>query len=168
LRIAAERADTGGRVLSAANAALPWPDQPIEVLWHATTLLREHRGDGHVAALVTHGLDPVETLVWRTALGGYDRAGMQAARGWTDAEWVAAELRLKQRGWLDHDGAANELAREAHTEVEAVTDRLAIAAWKDMDLDRVKAVARPLAMRAASLLPYPNPIGLPDPRTVLA
>lgn len=166
LRTAAERLDAGGRILAAANAALPWPDEPLEMLWHACTLLREHRGDGHVAALVTHGLDGTEVLVWRTALGGYDRAGLQAARGWTDDEWAAAAGRLTARGWLDGDGTATDLARDAHAEVEKVTDELAFAAWDGIDLDRVEAVVRPLTTRAASHLPYPNPIGLPDPRTM--
>ncbi|HZM74497.1 MAG TPA: hypothetical protein VFC19_02160 [Candidatus Limnocylindrales bacterium] len=164
MRTAAERIDVGGRVLAAANAALPWPDEPIDVLWHACTLLREHRGDGHVAALMICGLDGVEALAWRTALGGYDRAGLQPARGWTDNEWSSAVERLMARGWLNDDGTPTELARDAHTEAEAVTDRLAIAAWDGIDLDRVRAVVQPLATRAASLLPYPNPIGLPDPR----
>jgi Helix-turn-helix family len=168
LRIAAERIDTGGRILGAANAALPWPDEPIEVLWHASTLLREHRGDGHVAALVTCGLDPAEVLAWRTGLGGYDRAGLQAARGWTDDEWSAAVQRLTARGWLNHDGTPTELARSAYADAEAVTDRLAIVAWEGIDLDRVRAVVQPFTMRAASLLPYPNPIGLPDPRALLS
>jgi hypothetical protein len=164
LRAAAERIETGGRILAAANAALPWPDEPVEVLWHASTLLREHRGDGHVAALVTAGLDGIETLAWRTALGGYDRTGLQPARGWTDEEWSAAQHRLAARGWLNDDGTPTPLARDAHAEAEAVTDRLAIAAWDGIDLDRVRAVVEPLALRAAGLLPYPNPIGLPDPR----
>jgi len=167
LRTAAEQIDFGGRVLAAANAALPWPDEPIEVLWHATTVLREHRGDGHVAALLTCGLDGVEALAWRTALGGYDRTGLQPARGWTDEEWSAAEGRLMARGWLNDDGTPTSLAHDAHAETEAVTDRLAIAAWPGIDLDRVRAVVEPLTIRAAGLLPYPNPIGLPDPRTLL-
>jgi len=166
LGTAAERIDSGGRVLAAANTALPWPDEPIEVLWHASTLLREHRGDGHVAALVTSGLDAVEVLVWRTALGGYDRTGLQPARGWTDDDWSAAARRLTARGWLDDDGTPTDLARRAHADVEAVTDRLAIAPWHGIDLDQVMAVVKPLAMRTAGLLPYPNPIGLPDPRAL--
>jgi hypothetical protein len=164
LRTAAERVDVGGRILGAANAALPWPEHPVEMLWHASTVLREHRGDGHIAAVVTAGLDPAATLVWRTALGGYDRTGLQPARGWTDDEWQAAAQRLTERGWLNDDGTPTDLARDAHVEVEAVTDRLAIAAWEGIDLDRVEAVLQPLTVRAVGLLPYPNPIGLPDPR----
>jgi hypothetical protein len=165
LRTAAERVEVGGRVLAAANAALPWPDEPIDVLWHATTILREHRGDGHVAALVNAGLDGAETLVWRTALGGYERSGLIGARGWTEDEWSAAADRLTARGWLDGEGEPTEAARAAHVDVEATTDRLAIASWDGIDLDRAIATVQPLSVRVASRLPYPNPIGLPDPRT---
>lgn len=164
LRAAAERVETAGRVLGAANAALPWPEAPVEVLWHAATVLREHRGDGHVAALVTEGLDGCESVVWRTALSGLRRGDPQQARGWTDEDWAAAEERLVSRGWLDPDGAPTESARTAATEMEAVTDRLAGKPWAGSDTARAEEVLAPLAVRVAALLRYPNPIGLPDPR----
>src|SRR5207245_6103215 len=50
-RTAAESASGAGRPLFAANADLAWPDKPHLVLWQATTLLREHRGDGHMVSL---------------------------------------------------------------------------------------------------------------------
>ncbi len=55
-----------GRPLFAAHAELPWPEDDVLALWHAATLVREHRGDGHVSVLQTRGLDPVEA----TVLGG--------------------------------------------------------------------------------------------------
>jgi len=66
-REAALAAPTAGRAMAAANAALPWPEPPHLVLWHAQTVLREQRGDGHVAALLTAGLDPVESLALHAA-----------------------------------------------------------------------------------------------------
>ncbi|WP_238440157.1 hypothetical protein, partial [Frankia sp. AgB1.8] len=113
LRSTAEAAPVAGRVLGAANAALPWPDDPVAVLWHASTILREHRGDGHVAALVTAGLDAPESLVWRVSRGGTDRAFYQRIRGWTDDEWDAAADRLRARGGLAAPGAAAAPARAA-------------------------------------------------------
>ena len=53
---AATGAPTEGRVLYAGLRALPVPEEPVARLWHAATLLREHRGDGHIAALVTEGI----------------------------------------------------------------------------------------------------------------
>src|SRR5262245_54763323 len=66
---AARAADTAGRPLAAAIADLPWPASSHLRLWHAATLLREHRGDGHVVALQAAGLDPVESLVSLAAVG---------------------------------------------------------------------------------------------------
>jgi hypothetical protein len=78
--------DCAGRVLAAANAALPAPDDALARLWQAATVLREHRGDGHFAALVTAGIDGCEALVLRCALD-LRREDVQPARGWTDEQW---------------------------------------------------------------------------------
>ena len=131
LEEAARAVDLPGRVLAAAHADLPWPPDPIGRLWHAATILREHRGDGHVAALLTAGVDGCESLVWRV---GVDRGGLRAvtqpARGWTDEQWQAAARRLEQRGWLTAEGAATAAGRDAYAEVEALTDGLAAAPWR--------------------------------------
>ena len=68
-REAALAAATAGRTLAAANADLPWPDEPHLVLWHAINVLREHRGDGHISALLAAGLDPCQALVSFAAVG---------------------------------------------------------------------------------------------------
>ena len=96
-----------GRPLFAAHAELAWPDEPHLALWHAVTVLREFRGDGHVAALVTEGLDGCEALVTHGAAAGGNppAAILQATRGWSDAAWAAAGDRLRDRGLLDRDDA---------------------------------------------------------------
>jgi hypothetical protein len=160
-------------VLGAANADLPWPsgDDPLETLWHAATILREHRGDGHVAALLVAGLDGVESLVWRAALEDEknrttEQTGkglLQPVRGWTDEEWLAASYRLSTRGWLTADGAANDVARRRYTEIEETTDQLARGPWQqlgDAATRRCAELLTPIARRAATYLPQPNPIGL--------
>ena len=112
LREAAGAAEVYGRVLAAANAAQPWPSDDLGTLWLAATVLREHRGDGHLAALLVEGLDGAEAMVWRVALNdGRGRKLAQPARGWSDEEWDAARTRLHQRGHLDGEGAATEKAR---------------------------------------------------------
>lgn len=97
LRSVLDGADHGGRVLSAAYAALPWPDEPHLALWHAATLWREWRGDGHNAALVAAGLRPLEALVLYDAwvretspatAGTRGRPFLQPSRKWTDDEWM--------------------------------------------------------------------------------
>ncbi|HEV7709632.1 MAG TPA: hypothetical protein VGP16_15655 [Asanoa sp.] len=162
LREAALSVSTTGRALAAANAALPWPDDPLGVLWHAATILREHRGDGHVAALLVTGLHGAETVVWRASVD-QRRSYLQPARGWTDDEWAAAAARLLDRGWLDADGAT-KAALDARDQIEETTDRLAAAPWialGEQRTARLREVLLPLSARARAALPEETPIGLP-------
>jgi hypothetical protein len=162
LRGAALSLDVLGRPLAAANADLPWPQDPLETLWHAATLLREHRGDGHVAALLVAGLDGCETLVWRAAMDN-ERAVLQPNRGWSDEEWQAAADRLAGRGLLDADGSATQAAFTVRTQVEATTDALAAGPWRALGAARSARLAEalaPLTAAASSVLPHPDPIGL--------
>ena len=75
-------------------------------LWHAITLLREFRGDGHIAALVESGVGPCEALVLQSTYGAIPRATLQQTRKWPDDEWDAAVDALRSRGWLDATGGA--------------------------------------------------------------
>jgi hypothetical protein len=166
-REAAEAVEVAGRPLGAANAALPWPGDPLEVLWQAATVLREHRGDGHVAALLVAGLDGCESLAWRAALDS-ERRLLQPARGWSDQEWDQASARLAARGWLDADGVPTAAAVAARDEVEARTDALAAGPWRavgESAAARLAQLLHPLAARAGADLPFPNPIGVPAPGT---
>ena len=112
LETAAGRVETAGRVLGAVNAALPAGEYPLARLWQAATTLREHRGDGHVAALVAAGLDPVETLAWRCRVDQSPGVHL-LARGWSEEQWAAAEERLVERGWLTADGKPTAHGRAA-------------------------------------------------------
>lgn len=156
----AEGLDHGGRVLSAAHAAQPWPDDPLERLWHAATLLREHRGDGHVAALVAAGLDGCEALVLRSGID-VPRSELQPYRGWTDEEWEAAGARLAGRGLLGVDGVATREGRALLASVEEATDLAAGRVWDGPEVGELQALLPPLAAACASALRFPNPIGLP-------
>ncbi|MER6301242.1 hypothetical protein ABT247_16985 [Kitasatospora sp. NPDC001539] len=163
LEQAASRLDCAGRVLAAANAALPRPSGLYERLWQAATVMREHRGDGHVAALVAAGLDGCEALVIRCAMD-MRRDQLQPMRGWTDAEWEAAAGRLVERGWLTAAGAVTELGRTRHQSLEAATDLAAARVWEGYpraELDRLAAALKPIAALCRSQLPY-YPAGLPD------
>ncbi|MFD9123301.1 hypothetical protein [Kitasatospora sp. NPDC059571] len=164
LERAVDGLDCGGRVLAAANAALPRPDGRLARLWQATTVLREHRGDGHVAALVAEGLDGCEALVLRCALD-VRREALQPHRGWTDEEWDAAAARLAERGWLAPDGTITADGRSRHRALEAVTDLAAARVWAGFhrtELDELAAVLRPISTACRAELPPANPIGLPQ------
>ena len=163
-RDAALAAPLAGRALAAANAALSWPEPPHLVLWHAQTVLREQRGDGHVAALLTAGLDPVEALVLFAANHGTDVPELRRKRGWTPEEWDAGAKRLTDRGLIT-GGALTPSGRALRSEVEAQTDALAdapLAALGDRRAARLAALAEPLvaAIVAGGGFLHGNPMGL--------
>jgi hypothetical protein len=167
-RAALEGLTIDGRALAAANVALEWPDEPHLALWHATTVLREHRGDGHVVALVAAGLDGPQALVTMAATGAVPRAMLQAARGWDDEAWDASTGGLIERGWLNEDGTQTTSGAEARREIEDLTDLLAAEPWERLgedDTESLRAVLTPLAgaIASAGSVPVPNPIGLPLP-----
>ena len=139
-RCAALAAGTAGRQIAAANADLPWPAEPHLVLWHAINVLREHRGDGHIAALLTAGLDPCEALVSFAAIGAAPEE-VFASRGWSAQEWSAALDRLAARGWADAAGQATQRGRDGRDEVEWRTDRLADAPWQALGPARAQRLA---------------------------
>ncbi len=167
-RTAAEACDVAGRALFAAHSALPWPDAPHLQLWHAATLLREYRGDGHVAALLAGGIDGCEAHVTLVGAGGTPREAIQPHRGWSDEEWEAAEKRLRSRGWLDDAGQLTNAGQSARLHVEARTDALAERPWAALGADgcaRLRELVFPLsdAIVRAGDLPMPNPLGLSWP-----
>jgi hypothetical protein len=123
-RRAAEACDPSGRVLFAGYSALPWPGTSALDLWHACTLLREHRGDSHHLALAAAGVDGVECHVLMAAHGHGNRASILPIRGWTEAEWTAAQDRLAGRGWLAAGGALTPAGRAGRAAIEAHTDDL--------------------------------------------
>ena len=157
---------SSGRALFAANAALPWPDAPHLALWHGLTCLREHRGDGHNAALASAGIDGCQAHVLAGAAGGAPRDVTQPTRGWSDERWDAAVADLAARGILDRDGAITTAGRACHRHVEATTDALAARPWTSIGRERAEAVLAVLlpwarAIQGAGTIRQPNPMGLP-------
>ena len=157
----------GGRPLAAAWAAQPAPTEPVLALWHSLSVLREHRGDGHVIANVAAGFDGLEAHVMQAAAGGAPRDWLQRARGWTDEDWDAAADRLTRRGWLDGDALTPEGA-QARAHVEELTDALAAEPWTHLGADGTEQLVARLAPLSAAVaasgdIPFPNPIGVPRP-----
>ncbi|MFD5009535.1 SCO6745 family protein [Streptomyces chartreusis] len=164
VRRAAEAANTAGRPLAAANAALDWPEAPHLQLWHAATILREHRGDGHIAALMVAGLDPVEALVSFAAIGAASVERFES-RGWSAGEWASARDRLAARGLVDADGAATDAGRELRGTVEEHTDQLAAAPWQSLtgaEIDRLVELLGEfwVAVLSSGLLPSETTLGI--------
>lgn len=137
-----------GRPLFAGHASLPWPEEPHLVLWHAQSLLREYRGDGHIAALAVEGLDGCEALVTHGAAGEVAPEVLQATRQRTAGDWTGAQQRLQARGWLDSDNAPTELGRAGRDRIEERTDELAAAPYDAIGVDgceRLRALCRPIS-----------------------
>jgi hypothetical protein len=141
-----------GRPLYAAHADLPWPADPVLQLWHGVTLLREHRGDGHIASLVQHGLTGLEALVTHTLTGrGFTRQSAQLTRGWSDEEWAAAEAALTARG-LVAEGALTEPGVALRAAVERDTDALSAAPFAQLGAERTERVSELAAGLTGRLL----------------
>ncbi len=144
--IAARAIDTDGRPVAAALAALEWPDRPHLALWHAISILREYRGDGHVASLVTHRIDGLESLVLHAAMGEIPRDALLMTRGWSTEEWDAAVDRLAARGLVDDAAAFTPAGRAFRDSIEDETDVLALDPWTTLgqaDSDELRALVRP-------------------------
>jgi hypothetical protein len=147
-----------GRPLCAGHADLPWPDQPHEVLWHAQSILREFRGDGHVALLLTHGLSGLDALVTHAAAGDVPAPILRSTRGWPDAQWDGAVSSLRARGWLaDGDGLTlTEWGAGQRQEIEDQTDMLASSPYVGLGEEgcaELRALARPWSKAFAAVLP---------------
>ena len=144
---------TEGRPLFGGHAGLDWPDGPLEQLWHAQTLLREFRGDGHIAQLVDHGLDGIEALVLHEATGELPPSVLRQTRGWSEDEWAAATDRLRERGWIRPAGTAEHLTLSEEgaairRDIEVATDRLSVYAYEaigEEGCDTLRGLARPLS-----------------------
>ena len=163
--LAARSAALDGRPLFAANRALPWPESPLAKLWQAATLLREHRGDGHVAVLVAEGVSGREANVLHVAAGAVPAAFIKRSRDYTDEEWGTCTEHLAVRGLISAAGDLTEAGRALKDRLEERTDTLALAALAALDDDAVEklfAALTPLtrAVVAGGDIPAETPMGL--------
>ncbi|MDA2890557.1 hypothetical protein PDG61_06525 [Mycolicibacterium sp. BiH015] len=162
---ATENLEVSGRVLFAANRALPWPREPLARLWHAATLLREHRGDGHVAVLTAHGVSGRECNVLHAAAGKVPADMIMRSRDYDEAQWTQVQGQLQQRGVLDAAGELTEAGRDLKTEIEDRTDAVALPALAALDDSEVEALFQALTpitrkVVAAGDIPAGTPMGL--------
>lgn len=154
-----------GRALFAANRALPWPEEPVARLWHATTLLREHRGDGHVALLVANGVSGRECNVLHSIADRVPKDFITMSRQYDDDEWRACSDELAARGILNDDGELTDSGRELKQHLEDTTDALALAAFDVLDDDELELLFRTLtpitrAVIEGGDIPPATPMGL--------
>lgn len=151
-----------GRPIFAANQALGQPADPVAALWQCATSLREHRGDGHVAALVATDVSGIEAHQLVVAGGRISDELLRSVRGWTADEWGSAKDRLAGQGLIDDSGLTT-LGRDLVDGLESVTDDLATQPYRDglteAGMDLLPTLLRPIAraLTASGILPIINP-----------
>jgi hypothetical protein len=160
-------ADGSGRVLFSANRDLDPVDDPVESLWQACTSLREHRGDGHVAALTAAGLGGSQALVLFALSEGLPPRMFMDSRGWSADEWEGARGDLERRG-LVHGGQMTPRGLELRRSVERTTDELAARPFSVLSPGEAAGAHGTLSALAGRVaaggeIPFPNPMGLPAP-----
>ncbi len=147
-----------GRPLAAAHADVAWPSEAHLQLWHAQSILREFRGDGHVALLVVHGLSGIEALVTHAASGDVPAQVLRSSRGWSDDAWHAATDALRGRGWLENADELrfSEWGGAQRRAIEDRTDALAAAPYAalgDEQCAELRALVRPWSRVFSEQLP---------------
>ncbi|TQS45284.1 SCO6745 family protein [Cryptosporangium phraense] len=148
---AATSAPTNGRMMYAGMRTLPIPSDPVARLWHSATVLREHRGDGHIAALLAAGIGGTESHV----LAALDMEIYPAESFGRIHHLPKARLRavmdgLRERGLIDADGRFTDAGRETKRRIEAVTDELAAPPYDGLtpaELDELIAVLEPITAK---------------------
>lgn len=164
-RRAADATATEGRPLAAANKAVDLPGMPFADLWQALTVVREHRGDGHVALLTAEGLTPVEALVlyagWQDTVS---QRFLQKSRMWDDQAWGDGEESLRQRGLLDSTGLTGD-GRSLRDHLERRTDQLALPLWDEIGREESLALfdgLLPLVQALNTGQAFPRTVTIPD------
>lgn len=162
---ASRQAPLEGRPLFAANHAMSEPDDPLALLWHAATLLREHRGDGHVAVLTAAGIGGREAHVLHALATDTPAVVYATARDFGEQEWTTTLNGLAERGLVRADGTLADAGRETKQEIEARTDELAATGYLSLDdgeVEELVGALRPItaAVVAAGEIPRQPPMGL--------
>ncbi len=151
---AATSAPTEGRVMYAALRTLPLPEEPVARLWHAANMLREHRGDGHVAALVAEGIGGTEAHVLSAlAMGIFPAETFGRIHHLPEARLAAVMDGLRARGLVDASGRFTDAGRECKERIESRTDDLATAPYEGLtpsELDQLVTNLEPISAALAS------------------
>lgn len=122
--------DLAGKALGAANAAIALPDDPLTALWQQLTVVREWRGDVHIALLIANEVGPCDCMVLQVGTGRFPLGITQATRQWDEQQWAAAVARLAARGWVDDAGAMTPAGIAARDAIEDDTNRLCAPIWE--------------------------------------
>ena len=160
-----------GRPLAAAHARLPWPSHELLGVWHGATVLREFRGDGHIAVLLAHQVGPVEAILLHAGYVGGKLDFLKATRQWDEAAIDAGIARLVERGFMAPDRTPTDAGGKFRLMLEHETDRLAAAPFNALGEDRCEellGLLHPVAVRLLEVRAAPRALGRMDPANLLA
>ena len=160
LRRGASAARGEGRHLFSGLRSLGWPGDPVGDLWRAADLVREHRGDSHIAAWISHGFDATEISLITEPYIGLPMRTYARSRGWSDAQFDAALERMTARGWF-RDGELTDAGHAAREAVEVATDRqeASIIDAVGDDFDELCGLLEPWADAVRDQKGYPSSAG---------
>src|SRR3954467_8269109 len=148
---ASTSAPTEGRVMYAGLRALPVPEEPVARLWHAANMLREHRGDGHIAALVSERIGGTEAHVLSALdMGIYPAESFGRIHHLPQVRLAEVMDGLRVRGLLDASGRFTDAGQETKGRIESLTDALAEAPYGGLEpaqLRELIAVLEPISRR---------------------
>jgi hypothetical protein len=153
---AATSAPVEGRALYAALRAVPVPQEPVARLWHAATLLREHRGDGHTVALMAEGISGTEAHVLHALSEGIPANEFGRVHHLPAAQLTAVIDGMRVRGLVGTDGWLTTAGRATKQRVEALTDQLAEAPYNALDpseLDHLITDLQPISTTIRTIFP---------------
>ncbi len=151
---AATSGPTEGRILYAGLRALPVPETPLAKLWHAATLLREYRGDGHNAALVAAGIGGTEAHVLQALFDGMPAEKFGRVSHLPPAQLAAVVDGMRARGLVDESGWLTDAGRQTREWIESRTDTLDAPTWEILapsELDQLIADLEPISARLSAV-----------------
>ncbi len=146
LRRGLHAAEGAGHPLFSGLSRLPWPDDPVGQLWRSCDMVREHRGDSHIAVWTRAMVRPIEIQLMSELQMGIPLKTYSATRGWTSAQMDAALDGMRAKGWMDGD-AFSPIGRELREQIESDTDDMELPGVDAIgeDLDELLNILRPWA-----------------------
>lgn len=158
LRRMADACTNAGRPLYSGLQSLGWPGDVLGDLWRSADLVREHRGDGHTCAWVSHGVTAIEVLLMTEAWWGLDLNTYMRTRGWPADEVDATLASLDERGLLA-DGKLTDAGTELRSSIESMTDRgeqAVVDAVSDAEMDELFTLLEPWSRAILTSGGYPT------------
>jgi hypothetical protein len=146
LRRGLDAAEGAGHPLFSGLKRLPWPDDPVGQLWRCCDMVREHRGDSHIAVWTRAMIRPIEIQLMSELQMGIPLKTYSATRGWTSDQMDTALDEMREKGWVKGD-EFSAAGRELRAQIEADTDDMELPVVDAIgdDLDELLAILRPWA-----------------------